>query len=440
MFGDTADARVLALCPFVVVILATSTAVRPNVYRPDPKFVFALWAYLAVTTITIIRGVGVVGGDFKSARSGYVAALSIALVAWFAFRLLASSQTSDERRSRLAAIALAPATFVAFNLLALHVRIPFISIPAHTDVAEGTHAVLLDALGFPTVRTSLPFTAGANASGAISAAGFAAAVLLALRPEGVKRLVTIPAAGACLYATLLSDSRTALAIAVGVVVLFVVAPRARRFSCIIGIALLAPVYLLGILRLASSLGIGVASRSSSDLSSGDHRNVIWEGAWMTIRHGDLWHGIFGYGAYGQVTSGSIFQYLHLFYSATPIYPTSHNLALQTILDSGVIGVLVLVGLAVAAFSALSRVAVAAPSPERQALTAILIVVILNGATEALPSYIFPETLDLALLVAAAGIALEAGVARRALLSRPANIGASADRTQSRRVAHEAPGG
>jgi O-antigen ligase len=429
MFGDTSSARVLALVPFVLAITAISIAGAPATHRPDSRLIFALCAYLAVMTLTVIRGIGVVGGSFKSTNSAIVAALSYALVAWFAYRLVATAQTNDERWSRLTSIALAPAVFVAFSLLALRVHLPFITIPRDTDVAEGTRAVILSALGGPTTRTSLPFTGGTNASGAISAAGFAAAALLALRVRRPSRIITIPAAALCLYATLLSDSRTALAIALGIVVLFVIRPHARRFSSVIVLTLLAPAYLLGLLELGSSLGLTFVSRNGENLSTGDNRNVIWRGAWTTIEHSDLSHIITGYGAYGQVTSGSIFQYLHLFYSSTPIYPTSHDLALQTLLDTGIIGILVVVGLAVAAFSSLSRVAAKAPSPPIQALTAILIVILLNGATEALPSYLFPETLDVTLLIAAAAIALQPLALTEATLTRAAKRPITSSGTQ-----------
>jgi O-antigen ligase len=83
----------------------------------------------------------------------------------------------------------------------------------------------------------------------------------------------------------------------------------------------------------------------------------------------------------------------------------HNLALQTVLDTGYFGLLVLVVTAVVAGTRIERLARAGRDPALFAVLAILLVVLFSGTTEALPTYNFPDTLALALLLFAIGAVL-----------------------------------
>jgi O-antigen ligase len=141
----------------------------------------------------------------------------------------------------------------------------------------------------------------------------------------------------------------------------------------------------------------------------DNRVQFWQAAWNAIQQSDFYHVLIGYGAYGQLTSGASRNYGSAFEGVTaePLLDTVHDLPLQTMLDGGVLALIALVFLGIAAFVSLGRVVVAdkGVSPPIQALLAILILFLLNGATEALPSYLFPESLDIVLLVSGAAVAL-----------------------------------
>jgi O-antigen ligase len=143
------------------------------------------------------------------------------------------------------------------------------------------------------------------------------------------------------------------------------------------------------------------------VSTLDGRIHIWQAAWSVISHSGLYHLLVGYGAYGQVTSGASRNYASMFegVSAEPLHNTVHDLPLQTMLDGGLIALIALVLLGVATFSSLGRATAQVSSPPIQALSAILIVFLLNGATEALPSYLFPESLATVLFVAGGALAL-----------------------------------
>jgi O-antigen ligase len=291
----------------------------------------------------------------------------------------------------------------------MKVSLPLITVPSQVQgAANGGAATFLNALGVQTTRSNLPLASGVNGSGAISAAGFAAAAILALRVRQPSRLITVPAAVLCLYATLQSDAHAALVISAGVVALFLVLPRARRFSGLAVVAALGPAIALTSVGLVSSLGLGVLGRAGGDVGTIDGRLAIWQAASNTIANSNVYHLLVGYGADGQVTSGASVYYAYLFQGVTadPLLNTVHDLPLQTMLDSGILGLVVLVLLAITVFTALSGVAAKAASPPAQALMAVVIVFLLNGTTEALPSYLFAESIATVLLVAGASIALE----------------------------------
>jgi O-antigen ligase len=408
LFYSTTDSKVVMLVPFLFAIGATSTyVVRPS-YSPPRAVMFALWLYLGVFTIMIMRGVGL-APPVATTHSAVLLCIQFVVLAWFSYRLLASARTEDELWWRLIAIALSPAVFVAFNLLIMKVKLPLITVPPQArGSANGTPATVLGALGLHTTRSNLPLASGVNGSGAISAAGFAAAAILALRVRRPPRLITIPAAGLCAYATLMSDSHAALLIAIAVVALFAVLPRTRRLSGIAVLAAIAPALLLAGLGLISSLGITFIGRGgSADVATADNRAYIWRAAWNAIKQSDFTHLLVGYGAYGQVTSGASRNYASLFEGTTsePLLNTVHDLPLQTLLDGGLVALAALVLLGVAVLSSLGKASAKAPSPPIQALSAIFIVLLLNGTTEALPSYQFPESLGAILLVAGAALAL-----------------------------------
>jgi len=408
LFGSTTSARALALLPFLCAIAFTSAEVTRPRYHPPRWMLGALWLYLAVLSVMIMRAVGV-DSSIATTRSAALVCLQFVILAWFAYRLIAAARNETERWKRLVAIALAPAVYVAFNLLIMKVKLPLITVPPQaTGPANGTPATYLGALGVHATRSNLPLASGVNGSGAISAAGFAAAALLALRARRPRKRLTVSAALLCAYATLMSDSHAALIIAVGIVGLFAVLPRARRFSGVALIAVLSPAIVVLSVGLISALGVGFLGRGGGEgVSTVNDRVRIWKAAWTAVDDADAYHLLVGYGAYGQVTSGASRGYAGLFEGVTPepLHNTVHDLTLQTLLDGGVIAVIALLLLGIAVFTSLGRATARGPSPPIQALLAILVVLLLNGATEALPSYQFAESLNQVLLVAGAAIAL-----------------------------------
>jgi O-antigen ligase len=103
---------------------------------------------------------------------------------------------------------------------------------------------------------------------------------------------------------------------------------------------------------------------------------------------------------------------------------AHDLALQTVLDAGLIGLAVLTVVVTMALRRLARLGNPA-----LALVAMLVTVILCGATEVTPTYYSQEALIMTLLAM--------GVATRAVGTRPA-AGASRIEESAARWSHRLP--
>lgn len=398
LFGGNPKVKLLFLAPFLLCIAwALPRQTRTPVSGAG---VTALSLYVLTVVIALIRQAHM--GVESTFVGTFVTAVSFAVVAVFGVTLLTSTRNQVELWSRLVAVALSPAAYVATNAVLLQL----VGEPAtEYAVAQGTPAKLVEFLGLTATRVQFPLAGGLNSFGAVAAAGFAAAMLLLLRTSVDRRLSAL-AAAICLYGVFATDSRGVLLISLGIILAFVLARRIRATA---GIAVLVPASpaLVAIgLGLLSNYGVTSAlSRSDYDVATGNGRLQIWQGVWETIDQPSLQLAI-GYGANGQITSGASRHYAYLFSGAPlPDIYSTHNLVLQTILDTGYIGLIAIVVVVVVSSLRLERAARLSPSSPAPALLAILAVLFLNGATEALPSYLAPDAMVLALMVMGVGVAL-----------------------------------
>lgn len=374
--------------------------------------------YLSTVVIELIRGAHAAIGSSFSAAVGN--SLAFVVIAVFGITLLTSARNPTERWWRLVAVALSPAVYVGVNAMLLQL----VGEPTREfAVSQGTSAELLGLLGVSATRVQFPLSLSVNGFGAVAAAGLAAAGLLLLRTS-VDRRISVLALLVCFYGVLATDSRGALLIALGILLAFALA---RRIKATAGMAVVVPaapvVAVIGLGLLANSSVDIFFSRSGSESAGAGGRLQIWQGVWEVLSHPSM-EQMIGYGANGQVTSGASLHYAYLF-SGTPlpgVYAVQ-NLVLQTILDAGYIGLIALVIAVVVSGLQLEKVARRSPSSPAAALLAILAVLVLNGATEAFPSYLAPDTMTLALLAMAMGVAL----ARVAAWPEPAAYGRAPNR-------------
>lgn len=410
LFGDGYVVRTVLMLPFVFAFAWGGPVARRAAFSPPGWTVAAVGIYIALLILTVLRGsyAGSTGQSF-TATLGNTAPLVV--IACFGYRLMVSATTEEERWQRAVAVALSPAAFVAFNLLIMNVSLPFITLPDElASTATGTPARIFALLGFTVGRQPLPLGSGVNGGGAIAAAGMASAVILAFAGKSPPRLVTISASIVCLYAVLLADARSALFLSLSTIAFFVLRQWMRRRSGVAVVAILLPPMILAALGFLSSGGLAWFSRSGgSDLETGAGRVYIWNSVVDTIRRTDVSHLLLGWGADGQITSGASAQYAYFFagQARSPTSFTAHNLVLQTMLDAGVIGIMALAAFVIAGVTGLARAASIRSTGPIQALQAIVLGLVFNGVSEALPSYLFIESAALAIFTVSVSLTMGA---------------------------------
>jgi O-antigen ligase len=408
LIGEGTFSRALVLAPFLLCIAWAGPRCTRGLVSSGPALLVFL--YVGIVAVAMLRGAH--AGVYSTTTGALRDVVTLAVVTVFGLTLFASATSHAERWRRLMCLVFAPATYVTVNVL-LSVagnRLPF-SLPHETSVAAGANAELLGLLGFHTTRAQFPMAQGVNNFGAIAASGLAAAIILLMRRGGPRRLFSAASAVVCLYGALASDSRAALLLTLAVVLLFAIAPRIRTAAGLSILLPLSPVLLIATLSFISSSGlVTLFSRTGDDLLTGSGRLQIWKAAFDVLKRPSL-EQTFGYGASGQVTSGAYSHYAYLFGpTRTGSTFTVHNLALQTVLDTGYVGLIVLVGAVVVAGVRLERLGRLSPHSPVPAALAILLVLLFSGTTEALPTYNFLDTLVLAILVLAAGAVMHGKVA------------------------------
>jgi O-Antigen ligase len=326
-----------------------------------------------------------------------------------------SARDRAERNQRLVAILLAPAIYAALNLL---LAFGGVQNPVPAGATAGTQAQLLSFVGVAGGRQEYPLTTSINLYSIVASSSVAALVVLRLRaPEQLPRIVVWPAVLICLYEVISGDSRATLAIALVVVLVFVIWRRFAGAPWIAGVLPFFPLIVIGALELLSSSGIatllsrgGNGQTNFNSFSTGTGRVYIWRGAWQVIKHFSL-QDLIGWGSAGQIPSGASLHYAFVFPTEPLAYTVfTHDVVLQTILDEGYIGLLILVVLIWRTFVLLRRHLRHDPRSPAIGLVAMLLVIVLSGATEVSPSYYAEEVLLMVFLIAgaAAALALEPG--------------------------------
>lgn len=383
IFGTRTATAALALGPLFLAIVLLADRPRRAIYRP---LGLSLMAFICLLAAAMFRGA--VGGVWRDSASVVVWSAVYASVAVFGALLMTTARTKQERDVRMRAVLLAPGVYVLANILLQSAPVTFPT----TSLAAGTEATLLGG-GFE--RVQFPISSGVNSMGAIAAVGLICATGLTWRHWRSWPL-TVPLMLASIYAMAVSDSRFAIAVAVaGLAAL----PLLRRIQAARGLALLLPLSpLLMILLLGwlSENGVGASlSREGGSFATGTGRTEIWMAVWDHGLSSFNLRDVIGYGTSGQVPSGIYPYYAQVFDGSQEIFGV-HNVYLQTIVDLGYAGLVLLVAALVLAIGSLARF-------ELGQIAALgLVAMMLCGITEALPVS-FPDTMVIFLLLATAGL-------------------------------------
>lgn len=319
----------------------------------------------------------------------------IAISGALAAAVLYSDRSRWPEYIRLAVLA-APILYVTTNVL---MSLAHIAAPNYAAPSSYGSAQILALLGFHAARLTFPLALSPNSFGVGGGAAVVTAVVLAVRFRQSKsiRIAAIAGAGVALYSVLATDSRGSLvAVAVAIAcALWLPRSRTGRAFLFVPVLLLvvSPWFVLdGARWLGENSALGEAlNRTGSTLGTASDREFVWNPALQLI-HQMPSSLIFGYGSFGQTTSGVSAGYAYLFQGQAQAAATTslHNLMLQTVFDSGWVGLVALVGIVCVSVRRLARTATAQPTAAA-ALAGVLYFV-LAGYTEATPAIYSPDAL------------------------------------------------
>ncbi len=378
--GVTTLQRALVL---VVLIVGAILALPGGRLRTTFGRATAVCAFVACTMVSYLRFAVAPIAPIGS-RTMIGLALMLMIVTAFALcTLLAPAETHTFQR-RLRCALFSPVCFVALNLGLYIVGFRF---PVTQSEPRGNNgsSQLLGLIGVHANRVNLPLNPGVNGGGEIAGLAFVICVVLAYRSRSKLRRVGIVGAFVSLVTVFLADSRGALIFALLALALVAVLPRWTRRVVVVVPALLpiAPAIILFVLRQLSSFSASL-SRSQGDFVTATGRQAVWSGVLGFLGHPHV-QDLIGYGAYGQARSGVGFQYSYVFPDVlNPQFESAHNIALQTILDMGYLGLAVFLVFLMASINSARLLNQRMRTPESTALLAALIALSLFGADEALP--------------------------------------------------------
>ena len=185
-----------------------------------------------------------------------------------------------------------------------------------------------------------------------------------------------------------AGSRTSLAVGVAASLLALFAPRLLSATAPVlvgaaGVVSLVYAWVSGaagaVLTFLASLFPVFERGPASTLSSLAGREDIWQIVLRAWRDAPLVEKVFGYGSDGQVASGASTSYSYLFrgWMQNPYEATAHNSTLQMLIDGGLVGAVLFLGVFVAATRGWSRT----PGVVGRAGTTILVVLAFVSVTE-----------------------------------------------------------
>jgi O-Antigen ligase len=420
-------AQQLKLLTLALVWAATAAANgTPRLGAPRPGAVAMAVIYAGYVGVELIRGAQ--NGVYGSVSNAYQLAVLYVSLTVFAFVAVNRAQDTRQRERRLAAIAFAPVVYSLVNVLLWAGGAPTHAAeqPGGGSIALGDPASTLGAVGIHVGRVEFPLTNSINLFGVVAAGGLAAAGIVLVRrvPVVPRWIATVGVAASC-AGLLLGDSRGSLIVALAVILWFALSDRIRAAS---GVAVLFPVLPLALLTVLGMLaGTGLdtnLSRNGGDFATGTNRLYIWQGAWETVKHPSL-DAVTGWGAAGQITSGASTNYAYLFSGqADPTAAPTHSVVLQTLVDGGYVGLVILVAVMVMTITGLARFTRLHSRSMAGPVLGSVIAILLGGTTEVAPTYYAQEAFIAVLLAAgaASGMAVVgrvSGYATRKPVDEPA---------------------
>jgi len=242
----------------------------------------------------------------------------------------------------------------------------------------------LQLLGFNQARTIFPLVTAPNHIAALGLATVVGGTVIAARARGTRTgTVALGMAAAAALVITLADTRSAIVGgAIVTVIVLGLRSRARGIAATATVALVATIpWVLSNLSglISGNLAIQLSRGGSGDITNS--RSLIWDQVTGFVSTSSPLHQLFGWGSYGQVTSGASAFYSSWFSSllgSGADLVTVHNIGLQMVLDMGFVG---LAAWTVLMCGLVWKVARQALDPMTEAMLAALLAVVVIGSSE-----------------------------------------------------------
>lgn len=266
-------------------------------------------------------------------------------------------------------------------------------------------AVMLFEFGIQTERTFFPTASGINSFGGIASICTAIGLMLLLNRLGNYQNKNLIIGSIMfttgLYVLLKVDSRAAMFWSIVTpfgILLFLQQRNIRRF--LPTLAILAPVYpiilVLIMFNIADTdLAIKLARNANDNVSTLSNRTLVWSAALAELTDVSAKH-IIGFGAYGQVASGISEDYSSLFQNYTSINaPLLHNFIMQYFIDTGYLGVLIIIMLLVQILKIFSQRVI---PPDSSLHVTLILLLLFMGTTDTIMTPYAVETFTIWLII------------------------------------------
>lgn len=318
---------------------------RVPAFTPDPRLATYLGTLLFLVLVGFFRGIGLdqLDASESSVTTTMVFAAQI-VFAWLACLLVGMFFGGNRSRVLAGALYWSALAMVFVQLVLLLAGVQ------HKDSLEflqtNSYSTTLAAFGFEALRWQVPLATGVNGGSVFFIFAALAAVGLRKFHNTFLLIVTI---GASAIGLALIDSRAAMAAVPVVLVLSKLFRRSPRLIALTAVLLPAlPVLVVAFIDYMPEAVVEIARARASSYGLFAGRETIWNAVWQYyVDSASAAHLLFGEGFYGQVGSGLISLYRHLFYGfgqSTRELATLHNVYVQAFVDYGMIGLAVYLGL------------------------------------------------------------------------------------------------
>lgn len=350
----------------------------------ERKFGSALLAiFIILLMIAYVRSAAI---GTISAESAIVGIIGVSVSLLFSVAIASRYRSAATFGNMLNAMLFAFPVYVFINLFL------YFSGVRNYQFPEGVgDANLLAMFGIGLQRIALPTATGINSFGPIAGATFLIGLVwLSMNGKAYLRVTGVLAAVVGVVAIFLIDSRGALGFSIISAIVFYIAPKSlwEKLHLAPALSLVIPILLIIVVEMLPDLELFQLIARTEDSGVVSSRDLVWASAMAELINYSPIH-LFGFGTFGQATSGISADYAAAFASdfEHSSLASLHNFALQYVFDIGYFGLVI--------FLALAMYAIKQYTSSRNAgcriVAIFLTYIVLVGSIEAVPTVYSRDT-------------------------------------------------